>query len=165
MSSGQPGVLGLDPEVAALSDERVVFNQVNLVVGDMAAMVEFYERLGVEFRPTFSPWDRHHRSFAASSEPDGFDFDLDSQSFVPQWNEGWPDGQIGPVFGFQVSSVEAVDEIFRDLTAAGYAGQQPPWDGFMGARYAVVVDPDGNSVGLMSPIDPARKSMPTPPED
>ena len=53
----------------------------------------------------------------------------------------------------------------RRLTSAGFAGQQPPWDGFMGARYAVVTDPDGNSVGLMGPIDPARKSMPPEPEE
>ena len=155
----------MSSEVDGLDDERVVFNQINLVVRDMAAMVRFYERLGVEFAPTFSPWTRHHRSFAASSEIDGFDFDLDSQAFVTQWDEGWPETQIGPVFGFQVSSTEAVDKIFGDLTTAGYAGQQPPYDGFMGARYAVVTDPDGNSVGLMSPIDPARKTMPTPPKD
>jgi hypothetical protein len=35
----------------------------------------------------------------------------------------------------------------------------------MGARYAVVTDPDGNAVGLMSPIDSARKTMPPTPED
>ncbi|MEY2459252.1 MAG: hypothetical protein QOG30_1082 [Acidimicrobiaceae bacterium] len=155
----------MGPEVVVVDDGRAVFNQVNLVVRDMAAMVEFYERLGVDFRPTFSPWDRHHRSFAANSEPEGFDFDLDSQSFVTKWNEGWPEGTIGPVFGFGLSSAEAVDETYRTLTAAGYAGQQPPWDGFMGARYAVVTDPDGNAVGLMSPIDSARKTMPPTPED
>ena len=128
-------MLALGPEVDALSDKSAVFNQINLVVRDMPAMVEFYERLGVEFAPTFSPWDRHHRSFASSSELDGFDFDLDSQSFVTHWNEGWTDGLIGPVFGFQVSSSEAVDETFDELTAsAGYAGQQTPYDGFMGAR-------------------------------
>jgi uncharacterized damage-inducible protein DinB len=33
----------------------------------------------------------------------------------------------------------------------------------MGARYAVVADPDGNSVGLMGPIDPDRARIPTPP--
>lgn len=148
-----------------MSHEHVVFNQVNLVVRDMAAMVEFYERLGVAFEPTSSPWDRHHRSFAARSELDGFDFDLDSQSFVTRWNEGWPNGQIGPVFGFGLPSAQAVDDAYRDLTAAGYAGQQTPYDGFMGARYAVVTDPDGNAVGLMSPIDSARKTTPTPPND
>ena len=155
----------MSPEVREVGEQRAVFNQINLVVRDMAAMVEFYDRLGVEFEPTFSPWDRHHRSFAASSEVEGFDFDLDSGSFVTKWNEGWPSGQIGPVFGFGLPSARAVDDAYRDLTDAGYAGQQPPWDGFMGARYAVVVDPDGNSVGLMSPIDPERKTMPPLPDD
>src|SRR2546423_13085872 len=109
----------------------------------MAAMVEFYERLGVDFRRTISPWDRHHRTFADDAVTEGFDFDLDSQAFVLEWNEGWPEGQTGPVFGFRLASNEAVDATYEDLTRAGFAGQQPPWDGFMGARYAVVTDPDG----------------------
>ena len=39
----------------------------------------------------------------------------------------------------------AVDVAYGDLTEAGYAGQQPPFDAFWGARYAVVTDPDGNA--------------------
>ena len=148
-----------------MDDQRPVFNQINIVVRDMAAMVEFYERLGVEFAPTIAPWDRHHRTFAASTVVDGFDLDLDSEAFAVQWNEGWPPGQTGPVLGFRLASAQAVDDAYRDLTSAGYVGQQPPYDGFMGARYAVVADPDGNSVGLMSPIDPARSTVPSPPED
>ena len=35
--------------------------------------------------------------------------------------------------------------------------QQEPYDAFWGARYAVVSDPDGNGVGIMSPIDPAQR--------
>jgi catechol 2,3-dioxygenase-like lactoylglutathione lyase family enzyme len=148
-----------------VTDRGPVFNQVNLVVRDMAAMVAFYERLGVELAPTVIPWDRHHRSFASNSMVDGFDFDLDSATFAQQWNEGWPPRQAGPVFGFRLASETAVDETYRDLTSAGYVGQQAPYDGFMGARYAVVVDPDGNSVGLMSPIDPSRRTIPPPPGD
>jgi hypothetical protein len=44
--------------------------------------------------------------------------------------------------------------------AAGYVGQQPPYDAFWGARYAIVEDPDGNPGGRMSPLDPARRSAP-----
>jgi catechol 2,3-dioxygenase-like lactoylglutathione lyase family enzyme len=141
-----------------------VFNQINLVVRDMAAMVEFYERLGVDFRPTLPEWEPHHRTFGDEHQVEGFDFDLDSQPFTPRWNEGWPAGRTGPVFGFRLPSNEAVDATYAELTDAGYAGQQPPWDGFMGARYAVVVDPDGNSVGLMGPIDNAKATMPPLPE-
>ena len=49
------------------------------------------------------------------------------------------------------------------VTGAGYRGQQPPYDAFWGARYAVVEDPDGNAVGIMSPSDPDRRSMARPP--
>jgi catechol 2,3-dioxygenase-like lactoylglutathione lyase family enzyme len=149
----------------ALVEKRPVFNQINLVVRDMASMTAFYERLGVRFAPTVTPWDRHHRSFGAESMVEGFDFDFDSVAFAAQWDEGWPCGEVGPVFGFRLESPEAVDEAFLDLTSAGYEGQQPPYDGFMGARYAVVTDPDGNAVGLMSPIDPSRRSIPPPPQD
>ena len=37
---------------------------------------------------------------------------------------------------------------------------QPPHDAFWGARYAIVEDPDGIAVGLMSPISPDFKSVP-----
>lgn len=144
---------------------RPVFDQINLVVRDMAAMIEFYERLGVPIEPTIEPFAAHHRTFASSAVVDGFDFDLDSSAFVPQWNQGWPPGHTGPVLGFRVSSAEAVDATYADLISAGYGGQQPPHDALMGARYAVVVDPDGNSVGLMGPRDPARLQTPRPPDD
>jgi uncharacterized glyoxalase superfamily protein PhnB len=143
-----------------VADERPVFNQVNLVVHDMEAMLAFYERLGVEIAPSFPPWDRHHRTIATPNE---LDFDLDSTEFASQWNRGWTAGNTGAVLGFRVASREAVDAIYADLTGAGYTGQQPPYDAFFGARYALVADPDGNSVGIMSPIDPSRRSAPPEP--
>ena len=64
------------------------------------------------------------------------------------------------MLGFKVDSRERVDEIYAYLVAAGYRGQQPPYDAFWGARYAVIEDPDGNAVGIMSPVDPDRRSQP-----
>ena len=58
---------------------------------------------------------------------------------------------------------EAVDALVDSLVAEGVAVQQEPYDAFWGARYAVVSDPDGNGVGIMSPIDPAqRRDEPAP---
>ena len=48
----------------------------------------------------------------------------------------------------------------RKLTQAGHAGRQQPFDAFWGARYAIVDDPDGNGVGLMSPIEGDRTTWP-----
>jgi uncharacterized glyoxalase superfamily protein PhnB len=141
-------------------DDRPVFDQINIVVRDMPAMLEFYEVLGLDIAASPPDWEAHHRT---ATTGDGLDLDFDSEEFAHHWNEGWPAGASGPVLGFRVAERSTVDELFQKLMAAGYETQQPPYDAFWGARYAIVVDPDGNSVGIMSASDPARRSRPTPP--
>lgn len=143
-----------------MKSDRPVFDQVNLVVRDMDATIEFYRRLGLDVAETPDEWAPHHRNL---SSPDGIDFDLDSSIFAAQWNHGWPAGATGAVIGFKVASRQSVDALYEELTGAGYEGQQPPYDAFWGARFAVVADPDGNSVGIMSPSDPERRSDANPP--
>ena len=124
----------------------------------MAATLEFYRRLGVEITDNAPPpWDRHHRN-AVVPESSTLDFDLDSAEFARHWGF---DG-TGPVLGFLFESRDAVDAAYADLVAAGYRGEREPWDAFWGARFAIVLDPDGNGVALMSPRDPA---LSTPPPD
>jgi uncharacterized glyoxalase superfamily protein PhnB len=143
-----------------VTDEHPVLEQVNVVVGDMAAAVAFYRLLGLEVQEPEAPWDRHHR---AVSVGEARHFDLDSSDFASHWNAGWARGDTGAVIGFRVSSRDAVDELYERLTAAGHPGQQPPYDAFWGARYAVVQDPAGNAVGIMSPSDEAHRSEPPAP--
>ena len=93
--------------------------------------------------------------------PGGFTLEFDSPALAKHYNAGWhaaAGGGTRSVIGFSVSSREAVDERYAQLIAAGYNGRQPPYDTFWGARYAVIEDPDGNHVGIMSPLDPARRS-------
>lgn len=134
-------------------------DQVNIVVRDMAAMAAFYGHLGVELRDSPPGWAPHHRN---SRSGPAIAIELDSEPFAAVWNQGWPGG-TGVVLGFRVPDRESVDRLFADLTAAGHAGQQPPYDAFWGSRFAVVADPDGNSVALMSPADPAHQTEPPPP--
>ena len=86
---------------------------------------------------------------------------FDTVGFVPKWDSGW-NGSTGSgvVIGFRVGSREGVDALYSELTENGSRGRQPPYDAFWGARYAIVEDPDGNAIGLMSPKDPARKFWP-----
>ena len=137
----------------------VRLEQINIVVQDMEAMSAFYERLGVPIQRGLSQWAPHHRN---TDSAEGIDIDLDSDEFARVWNKGWPGGS-GVVLGFRVDSRQEVDRLYEELTAAGYAVQQPPYDAFWGSRYAVIADPDGNSVGLMSRPDDARRSQPPPP--
>jgi catechol 2,3-dioxygenase-like lactoylglutathione lyase family enzyme len=130
-------------------------DQINLVVSDMDAAVAFYRRLGLKIPDTDPAWQPHHRTAEVSG---GLDLDLDSEKFARHWNRGWNGGRA--VIGFKVDSRDQVDDLYQELTDAGYRGQQLPYDAFWGARYAVIEDPDGNPVGIMSPVDAARRSDP-----
>jgi predicted lactoylglutathione lyase len=138
-------------------------DQLNLVVRDMHASVAFYRRLGLDIPDTLPEWQAHHRSVRTA---DGLDFDLDSIEFARVWNRGFVPSSGGGnvVMTFRVESRDAVDAIWADVTGAGYPGQQDPYDAFWGARFAIVTDPDGNAVGIMSPSDDAhRGAEPEPP--
>lgn len=137
-----------------------VLRSLNLVVRDVEAAVAFYRCLGLEI-PESNVWrtesGAHHVDVAM---PNGLGLDLDSPQLAKSYNAGWsPDGSRS-VIGFSLPTREAVDERYAELTRAGYSGLQSPYDTFWGARYAIVEDPDGNHVGLMSPPDPARRSRP-----
>jgi uncharacterized glyoxalase superfamily protein PhnB len=138
--------------------ETPVFNQVNLVVRDMDEAVAFYRQLGLAIEA------EQGSEHVSVSFPNGASLDFDSVEFVPMWDSGWKGATGGStVLGFSLASREAVNDLYGALTAAGYAGRQQPFDAFWGARYAIVDDPDGNGVGLMSAIDPQRKVWPPPP--
>ena len=132
----------------------LVLSQLNFVVRDMDVTVAFYRRLGlpVEARPG--------AEHVAVHLP-GLLLEFDSVDFVPQWDSGWRGSTGGTtVIGFAVASRDAVDETYAAMTGAGYTGHQPPYDAFWGARYAILDDPDGNPVGIMSPIDEDRRTWP-----
>lgn len=130
-------------------------DQINLVVTNMEATIAFYQRLGLAIRDSGPDFEAHHRS---AELPQGIELDFDSVEFARHWDKGWKGGMV--VLGFKVENRDRVDDIYSDLTAAGYLGQQEPYDAFWGARYAVVEDPDGNAVGIMSQIDSTRRSDP-----
>ncbi len=141
---------------------KPVLDQLNLVSADPAASVAFYRRLGVEIAEA-AIWRTATGTHHVNARSGEVDFELDSATFAQVWNEGWRGradlkGRI--VLGFRVTTREAVDEVYADLTAAGYVGLQPPHDAFWGARYAIVEDPDGIAVGLMSPISADLRSEP-----
>lgn len=145
---------------------KPALGQINLVCGDMNASLAFYRRLGVEIPDAAiwrTPTGAHHVSICDRSADQPIDLDLDSTAFAQCWNSGWKgrtDLRGRVVVGFSVTTREAVDEVFRDMVSAGYRGLQEPHDAFWGARYAIIEDPDGIAVGLMSPTSPDKKSLP-----
>jgi uncharacterized glyoxalase superfamily protein PhnB len=141
-----------------MSDAAPDLHMLNVVVGDMAATLEFYRRLGVTVPEDVAASGIH----VQLRMPNGLSLELDTAESARIWHAGWraDPASVGVVVGFALPSREAVDERYLQLTAAGYTGRQPPFDAFWGARYAIVADPDGNDVGLMSPMDESRRTWP-----
>ena len=139
---------------------QAVFDQVNLVVKDMARTLAFYRRLGVEI-PESGVWKTHsgihHVSIGGAG---GVDMSFASHALARRYNRGYAAERGRVLLGFGLPSREAVDELFDELVTHEHQALQPPYDAFWGARYAIVEDPDGNPVGLMSPSDDAHRSEP-----
>ena len=149
-----------------MDQTRPTLNQLNIVSGNVDASIAFYRKLGVDI-PDPRIWrtatGAHHVSAIEPEGPEAACLDLDSAAFAQIWNKGWAGrkdlaGRV--VVGFGVSAREEVDRLFGEMTSAGHRGLQAPFDAFWGARYAIVEDPDGIAVGLMSPILANRRSPP-----
>lgn len=131
-----------------MSNQQPVLSSVNLFVEDMAAVLRFYRRLGLAIPEGVE--DRPHVEVVM---PNGLLLEFDTVELTKSYDTGWrePAGGSRNVFQFLLPSRQAVDDLFADLTNAGYNGHLSPFDAFWGARYAAVDDPDGNLVGLTSP--------------
>jgi uncharacterized glyoxalase superfamily protein PhnB len=136
-----------------------VLDQLNLVASDFDASVAFYRRLGLDMPNLSAQAGVRHAEIALAN---GFGLALDDEPLARVYNAAWrtPNQASRALIGFRLESREAVNAKYAELVAAGYAGRQVPYDAFWGARYAVVADPDGNDVGLMSPPDDAKRSWP-----
>jgi uncharacterized glyoxalase superfamily protein PhnB len=136
------------------------FSQISLVVGDMEASLAFYRRLGLGI-PQGAIWATRSGAHHAKADGEaGVDLEFDSHRMARAYNAGFAAERGRVVIGVALESREAVDALWTSLLEEGAQGLQPPFDAFWGARYAIIEDPDGNPVGLMSPIDPARRSAP-----
>ena len=141
----------------------LALGQINIVVRDMRTSLAFYRLLGLSIDEIPLPeWAPHHASAVTSN---GVQVEFDSLAFAKQWNPGLDESKLGNAAlpFFHVATREEVDRVHARVTAAGYRSQKAPEDAFWGARYAVLEDPDGNAVGIMSSIDESKRRPPPPP--
>ncbi len=139
---------------------EAVFDQINLIVRNMDASLAFYRRIGVDIPETAiwkTPSGIHHMSLKSTGS---FDFAFDSHKLARAYNQGFAAERGKVLIGFRLPSREAVDATYADLITHEHQGLQPPYDVFWGARFAIVEDPDGNPVGLMSPSDDEHRGKP-----
>lgn len=143
-----------------MMNEAMRFDGFNLIARDVDATIAFYRLLGVDL-----PEDKIWRTDSGPHHTEGVaiggdaEIEIDSEALAAEYNAGF-DPASRTMLGFRVESRQAVDELHDRLTGAGHASSQPPTDAFWGARFAVVRDPDGRDIGIMSPSDPAFRGSP-----
>jgi catechol 2,3-dioxygenase-like lactoylglutathione lyase family enzyme len=127
----------------------VELNQVGVVVADMAKALAFYRRLGLDL-----PASADDEPHVDVTLPGGLRLAWDTvdtiRSFDPDWTAPSGGARIG--LAFRCADPAEVDRVFADLAGAGSEVHKEPWDAFWGQRYAIVHDPDGNSVELFAPL-------------
>jgi uncharacterized glyoxalase superfamily protein PhnB len=124
---------------------------IGVIVSDMQAAIDFYQRLGLEFPDDPDPEGHGH---VETTLPEGLRFTLDTEQSVRSFDPDWspPAGGHRMAVAFRCESPEDVDRVYGDLVDAGAGSHKEPWDAFWGQRYAQVKDPDGNVVDLFAPL-------------
>jgi uncharacterized glyoxalase superfamily protein PhnB len=126
---------------------------VSVVAADVSASVAFYRTVGLDI-PDESIYAEggvgHHVSVKM---PNGLTLDIDSVELTKRYDPGIDTtNEAGrTLLSFATPDRPSVDALHDVVVAAGYRSHLAPFDAFWGARYAVVLDPDGNRVGLSSP--------------
>jgi len=126
-----------------------VLDHIGVVVDDMAAALAFYRRIGLDI-PEGAESEDHVEVTLRGGIRLAWDDAKMIRSFLPDWQAVEGGGRIG--LSFLCESAAEVDRRYAEITAAGYRGHKEPWDAFWGQRYAIVLDPDGNSVDLFAPL-------------
>lgn len=124
-----------------------------MVVDDMAATLAFYRRLGLDL-----PADADKQPHVEALLPGGTRIAWDTVETVRSFDPDWAPPQSGGNrlgLAFLCASPAEVNTVYAELTRDGYTGHKEPWDAFWGQRYAVLHDPDGNTVDLFAALDTA----------
>ena len=121
-----------------------------VIVQDMQKSLEFYRRLGLAI-----PEGSEERTHVEVKMENGLTFFLDSNP--SRWDPGFvrkdnravaaPDS-YPTILEFYLKSQETVDATYRELTSFGYQGYRAPYKTSFGMYFAMVKDPDGNTILL-----------------
>ena len=128
---------------------EIVPDMVGLVVEDMGRALAFYRQLGLPI-----PENQDAEPYVEVTV-NGYRISFNTaemvRSFDPEWTA--PSGSNRISLAFKCPSAAAVDETFQRMVDSAVARvHKAPWDAFWGQRYAVLLDPDNNTVDIFAPL-------------
>lgn len=117
---------------------------VGVIVEDMAKSVEFYRRLGVDI-PEGSEMQPHVKVKMGE-----LTFFLHSKKLNTKWDpvKVEPAGGYRIILEFYLKTREAMEAKYTEMTGYGYHGHFAPYDTPINTYFAMIDDPDGNTILL-----------------
>ena len=122
-----------------------------LIVQDMSKSLEFYRRLGLDI-----PEGSEESTHVDVKMGNGLTFFLDSRP--SRWDSGFVGKKVpgskeasesyGSVLEFYLKTQAAVEAKYSELTGFGYQGRRAPYQTPFGMCFALIDDPDGNTLLL-----------------
>lgn len=122
MSLGNVG-LHLDftlSDCTGVSNPKPDLHMINMVVGDMAASLDFYRRLGI----VVSEGEDSAEAHVELRMPGGMSLELDTADSARLWHAAsrTDPTSVGVVIGFTLPTREGVDERYAELTSSAIWG-------------------------------------------
>jgi catechol 2,3-dioxygenase-like lactoylglutathione lyase family enzyme len=120
------------------------FDLIGLVVADLPRSLAFYRELGLDV-----PSGAEDAPHVELQLPGGLRLAWDTEATIRSFDPGWspPAGGHRVGLAFRCADPADVDATYARMGAAGH---KAPWDAPWGQRYAILRDPDGNSVELFA---------------
>jgi predicted lactoylglutathione lyase len=122
-----------------------------LIVKDMGRALEFYQRLGLAI-----PEGSEKQTHVEIRMESGLTVFLDSRP--SRWDPGFvqaedpgsaeTSGSYPIILEFYLKERSAVDAKYKELTGFGYQGYRAPYETSFGMYFAMIKDPDGNTILL-----------------
>lgn len=131
-----------------MSNKQPEFLGLYLFASNLTETLQFYKMLGFTIETVSD-------IFARATLSSGFCLEIGSSALTQSYDPNWksPGLPSTNTINFQLASRTAVDDMYSKMTGAGYTGHLEPCDPLWQARFAIVLDPNGNFVGLHSPRD------------
>jgi predicted lactoylglutathione lyase len=122
-----------------------------LIVQDMGKSLEFYRRLGLAIPP-----GSEEKTHVGIKMGNGLTFFLDSRPsrwdprFIRRDDPGRMEASDGyrSILEFYLKTRDAVDAKYTELTGFGYQSHRAPYETSFGMYFAMINDPDGNTILL-----------------
>jgi uncharacterized glyoxalase superfamily protein PhnB len=127
-----------------------------LIVRDMGTSLEFYRRLGLAI-----PEGSEEKTHVEVKMGSGLTFFLDSRpsrwdpNYVRKDDPGGMDasGKYPFILEFYLKKQPIVEAKYKELTGFGYESYRAPYETSFGMYFAMIKDPDGNTILLSGDLE------------